>query len=153
MIDASLSEEKEIKGMLAGLSCHIESASGVIDELRDLMSDYIDTLILVAGMITLVTAAIFYTVISSDLTNRRTEMYLYHVFGASFAKAQRVIFYEYTLIALILAFAVSFTIMVCGEAYFYYGLKTHFPLSVPIMAATTALAVLFYFCAVGPRGM
>lgn len=145
LIDASLSEEKEIEDRLAGLACHMESASGLIDELRDLMSDYIDILILLAGMITVVTAAIFYTVIRSDLSDRRTEIYLYRVFGASFVKAQKVIFYEYTLIALISAFAVSFTIMVCGEAYFYFGLKTHFPLSVPIMAATTALAVIFIF--------
>ena len=145
LLDASISEEKEIENLLADLDCHIESASELIDELKELLSDYLDILILMAAMIVLVTATIFYTVISSDLTNRKTEIYLYRVFGASFAKAQEVIFYEYSLIALISSFAVSFSIMVCGELYFYFGLKKHFPLSLPIIAATTALAVIFVF--------
>ena len=145
LLDASISEEKEIENLLADLDCHIESASALIDELKELLSDYLDILILAAAMIALVTATIFYTVISSDLTNRKTEIYLYRVFGASFAKAQEVIFYEYSLIALISSFAVSFSIMVCGELYFYFGLKKHFPLSLPIIAATTALAVIFVF--------
>ena len=145
LLDASISEEKEIGNLLKDLDCHIESASALIDELKELLSDYLDILILAAAMIVLVTATIFYTVISSDLTNRKTEIYLYRVFGASFAKAQEVIFYEYSLIALISSFAVSFSIMVCGELYFYFGLKKHFPLSLPIIAATTALAVIFVF--------
>ena len=72
-------------------------------------------------------------------------MYLYRVFGASFAKAQKVVFYEYTLIALVSSLAVSFAVMVCGELYFYLGLHKHYPLSIPITAATTALAVIFIF--------
>ena len=99
----------------------------------------------VTGMVALVTAAVFYTVIRSDLSDRRTEVYLYRIFGASFARAQRVIFYEYILIALISSLAVSFTIMVCGEFYFYFGLKKHFPLSLPITAGATALAAAFIF--------
>ena len=145
LLDASISEEKELENLLVNLDCHIESASALIDELKELLSDYLDILILAAAMIALVTVTIFYTVISSDLTNRKTEIYLYRVFGASFAKAQEVIFYEYSLIALISSFAVSFSIMVCGELYFYFGLKKHFPLSLPIIAATTALAVIFVF--------
>ena len=145
LLDASISEEKELENLLKDLDCHIESASALIDELKELLSDYLDILILAAAMIALVTITIFYTVISSDLTNRKTEIYLYRVFGASFAKAQEVIFYEYSLIALISSFAVSFSIMVCGELYFYFGLKKHFPLSLPIIAATTALAVIFVF--------
>lgn len=145
LLDVSISEEKEVKSLLADFDCHMESASSLIDEIKELLSDYLDILILAAGMIVLVTVTIFYTVISSDLTNRRTEIYLYRVFGAPFAKAQEVIFYEYTLIALISSFAVSFTVMAGGELFFYYGLKKHFPLSVPIIAATTALSVIFIF--------
>ena len=143
LLDASISEEKEIENLLADFDCHIESASTLIDELKELLSDYFDILILMAAMIVLVTTTIFYTVISSDLTNRKIEIYLYRVFGASFAKSQEVIFYEYRLIALISSFAVSFTIMVCGELYFYFGLKKHCPLSLPVVAATTAIAVIF----------
>lgn len=145
LVDASLAEEKELESRLEEFSCHLESASAMIDELKDFMSDYFDILILVTVMIILVTAAIFYSVISRDLTDRKTEVYLYRVFGASYAGAQKIIFHEYTLIALISSFAVSFTIMVFGELYFYVGLKKHFPLSVPVVAITTAAAVLFVF--------
>jgi predicted lysophospholipase L1 biosynthesis ABC-type transport system permease subunit len=144
-IDAAESEEEKLEDLTKDLNCHIESASKLIDELKGLVSNYLDILVLVAGMLLIVTVTIFYTVIRSDLTNRRTEMYLYRVFGASFHKAQKVIFYEYTIIALITSFAVSFTIMLCGELYFYYGLKKHFPLSIPIIIMTTAIVVLFIF--------
>ena len=145
LMDVSLSQEKELESQLMGFSCHMESASAIIDELKNFISDYFDILILVTGMIILVIAAIFYSVISSDLTNRKTETYLYRIFGASFASAQKIIFFEYTLIALISSFAVSFTVMVCGELYFYFGLKKHFPLSIPVVVITTAAAVLFVF--------
>lgn len=145
LTDVSLAQEKELESQLKVFSCHMESASAIIDELKELMSDYFDILILVTGMIILVTAAIFYSMISSDLANRKTETYLYRIFGASFTSAQKIIFYEYTLIALISSFAVSFTIMVCGELYFYFGLKKHFPLSIPVVAITTGVAVLFVF--------
>ena len=49
------------------------------------------------------------------------------------------------LIALVSSLAVSFTVMVCGEFYFYLGLRKRFPLSIPITTATTALAVRFIF--------
>ncbi len=143
LTDLSAGKEQKVEKMLESLPCHMESASKLIDELKQMMSDYLDILILVVGMIMLVTSAIFYTVIRSDLTGRRTEMYLYRVFGASFAKAQKVIFYEYMMIAFISSFAVSFTVMVCGEIYFYFGLRKHFPMSLPITAATTLSAVIF----------
>ena len=145
LLDVSLEEERAAGRILTGMSCHMESASGLIDEIKRMMSDYLEILLLVTGMVALVTAAVFYTVIRSDLSDRRTEVYLYRIFGASFARAQRVIFYEYILIALISSLAVSFTIMVCGEFYFYFGLKKHFPLSLPITAGATALAAAFIF--------
>lgn len=145
LIDTSPAGEKKIERLLTDLSCHLRSPAELIENIREMLSDYLDILTLAAGMIVLVTVAVFYTVIRSDLIQRRTEMYLYRVFGASFAKAQRVIFYEYTLIALVSSLAVSFTVMVCGELYFYLGLRKHFPLSIPITAATTALAVIFIF--------
>lgn len=145
LIDADLSREEELQELLAAYACHIESASKLIDELKKGMSDYLDVLVVVAGMILLVTVSVFYTVIRSDLRKRKTELYLYRIYGASFHEAQKVIFYEYIAIALITSFAVSFSIMFCGELYFYCGLKKHFPLSIPIMAATTGFAVLFIF--------
>ncbi|MDE5590189.1 MAG: hypothetical protein K2J60_13800 [Acetatifactor sp.] len=145
LINTSLSREKEIECMLTDLSCHMRTPAEIIEEIKEMLSDYLDILALVAGMIVLVTAAVFYTVIRSDLSQRRKEMYLYRVYGASLAKAQKVIFYEYTMIALVSSMAVSFAVVVCGELYFYLGLQKHFPLSIPITAITTALAVIFIF--------
>ncbi|MCM1065084.1 MAG: hypothetical protein NC420_11565 [Eubacterium sp.] len=145
LIDTSLAAEKEIAGMITDLSCHLRTTSELVQNIREMLSDYLDILALAAGMIVLVTVTVFYTVIRSDLTRRRTEMYLYRVFGASFAKAQKVIFYEYTMIALVSSLAVSFAVMVCGELYFSLALQKHFPLSIPITALTTAMAALFVF--------
>ena len=65
----------------------MKSPAELIENIREMLLDYLDILALVAGMIMLVTVVVFYTVIRSDLTQRRTEMYLYRVFGAFFAKA------------------------------------------------------------------
>lgn len=143
LMDVSVPEEARIKELLKGYGCHLDSASEMIDEIKAGMAEYLDLLAIVAGMIFLVTVTIFYTVISSDLNKRKTELYLYRIYGASFEKAQKVIFHEYLMMALVASLAVSFTVMFCGELYFYYGLRKHFPLSLPIMAATTGFAVLF----------
>lgn len=145
LINESPAGEKKIEKLLTDLSCHMRSPAELIENIREMLSDYLDILALAAGMIVLVTVSVFYTVIRGDLAQRRTEMYLYRVFGASFAKAQAVIFYEYILIALIASQAVSLTVMMCGELYFYLGLQKHFPLSIPITVVTMALAVLFIF--------
>lgn len=145
LVNASISDEKIIQTFLEGYGGHIESASGLIDELKGLMEDYLSLIVLMAAMIMIVTGTIFYTVIRTDLQSRKMEMYLYRVFGASYGKAVNVIFREYVIIALFASFAVSFTVMFCGELYFYFGLHKHFPLSIPIIFATTAVAVLFVF--------
>lgn len=145
LIDTSLSVEKKIEGILADLPCHLKTPMELIEEIKELLADYLGILTLTACMVVLVAAAVFYTVIRSDLVQRRTEMYLYRVFGASFAKAQKVIFYEYVMIALASSLAVSAAVMACGELYFYLGLQKHFPLSIPITVSTTALAAGFIF--------
>ena len=156
LIDASEAEEKRILEKMvknqtnreneinqkSQTNCHIESAAVLIGELTQILSDYISLILLTVSMIAVVTAAIFYTVIRTDLQSRRTEMYLYKIFGAAERQAQEIIFREYVMISLIASGAVSFTIMLCGELYFYLGLKKHFPLSVPVILMTTGAAVL-----------
>ena len=145
LVDLTLSQEKWLKEELKDMGCQVESASGLIDAVMELLSDYMSLIFLLAGMILLVTAAVFYTVIRADLAARKTELYLYRIFGASFSSAQAVIFREYVAIALFASLAVSFAVLVCGELYFYFGLKKHFMLSLPVSGLTMAAAVLFVF--------
>ena len=156
LIDASVAEEKRIletivkshvdqeNGMRQTdqINCHIESAAELIGEVTNLLSDYISLILLTVSMIAVVTVAIFFTVIRTDLRSRKTEMYLYRIFGAAERQAQGIIFGEYVMISLIASCAVSFTVMLCGELYFYLGLKKHFPLSVPVILLTTGAAGL-----------
>lgn len=145
LINVSRQEERLLEERMQGISCSVETASGLIDEVKNSLSDYFEIIVLAAVMIILATAAVFYTVIQSDLFSRRTELYLYRAVGASFGRAQRVIYGEYIMVALAAAAAVSMTVMICGELYFYYGLGKHFWLSVPIVGITTGAAVLFVF--------
>ena len=156
LIDASEAEEERILEMIVKshvdrengmgrtvqMNCHIESAAVLIGELTQILSDYISLILLTVSMIAVVTAAIFYTVIRADLQSRKTEMYLYKIFGAAERQAQEIIFREYVMISLIASGAVSFTVMLCGELYFYLGLRKHFPLSVPVILLTTGTAGL-----------
>lgn len=144
-IDATEAGEKKIAQELGSLPAHVETAASMINELVQLLSDYLDIFILLTGMLVLVTVSVFYTVIANDLTERRTELYLYRIYGASRQKAGKVIFYEYMLIAFVSSLAVSLTVSVYAELYFYLGLKKHFPLSVPIIGITTAAAAGFIF--------
>lgn len=152
LIDATVEEEEKIRQELNGFSCHVESASSLIEELVQLLKDYLDIILLLCSMLVLVTVSIFYTVIANDLTERKTELYLYKIFGASPVEARKVVFYEYTEIALVSSLAVSFTVMVCAELYFYFGLKKHFPLSIPVILLTTAAAVIFIFACCAAAG-
>lgn len=145
LANVSRQEEQLLKERLRGISCSVETASGLIDEVKNILSDYFEIIVLAAAMIILATAAVFYTVIQSDMFSRRTELYLYRIAGASFGKAQRVIYGEYIMIALAAAAGVSMTVMICGEFYFYYGLGKHFWLSVPILGITIGAAVGFVF--------
>lgn len=143
LIAASDAEEKLIQTSLKGDDCHVESATQLINEVKELMSDYISMVVLLSVIFIIVTGAIFYTVIWTDLRSRRAELSLYRIFGASYQQAVKVINREYMIIALAASFAVSFTIMFCGELYFYFGLKKHFPLSIPITIMTTFIVVSF----------
>lgn len=145
LLNLSVEEEQRLRRLLRGYGCRLNTASELIDEIKTGMSEYIDILALTVGMIFVVTVVIFYAVISTDLNKRRLELYLYRIFGASFNKAQSIIFGEYLMIALISSFGVSFTVMLFGEIYFYCGLGKHFPFSISIMLVATGCAAIFVF--------
>lgn len=145
MMDISEKDELSLKHLLKGYACHIDSAAELINELKMGLQKYLDILVVLVFMIVVVTATIFYTVIRQDLYKRKTEMYLYRIFGASSNKAQKIIFLEYLMISIVSAFAVSFTIMFWGEIYFYFGVGKHFPFSIPIIIFTSCVAGGFVF--------
>lgn len=147
LIDATRDQEKLISGVLSGYDIEIESASGLIDEIKDGAQFYFDVLILVAGMVVLVTATIFYTIIREDLKQRMVEMYLYKVYGASNPKIYNVVSREYLWISIMASVAVTATVMLLGEFFVFAKLGKHFPLSLPIAGMVVALSIAFvYVC-------
>ena len=145
LIDASKMQEKMIADAVSDYACHIESASGLIDEISQLMKDYMRIIAVTAATLILVISSVFYTLIRKDLISRRTELYLYRVFGATGSQADMVVFGEYIIIALVSSVVVTVAVLIIGELYFYYGLHKHFPFSVPILLITTGTAMIFIF--------
>lgn len=145
LIDASKMQEEMIADAISAYDCHIESASGLIDEISKLMKDYMRIIAVTAVTLILVISSVFYTLIRKDLVSRRTELYLYRVFGATGLQADMVVFGEYIIIALVSSVVVTVTVLIIGELYFYYGLHKHFPFSVPILLITTGTAMIFIF--------
>lgn len=147
LIDATKNQEKLLAGILSGYDVEIESASGLIDEIKEGAQFYFDVLILVAAMVILVTATIFYTIIREDLKQRMVEMYLYKIYGASNAKIYRVVSHEYIWISIMASVAVTVTVMFFGEFIIFAKLGKHFPLSLPIAGMVVVLSVAFvYVC-------
>lgn len=145
LIDASKMQEKMIADAISDYDCHIESASGLIDEISQLMKDYMRIIAVTAATLILVVSSVFYTLIRKDLVSRRTELYLYQVFGATGLQADMIVFGEYIIIALVSSVVVTVAVLIIGELYFYYGLHKHFPFSVPILLITTGTAMIFIF--------
>ena len=63
--------------------------------LKEILSKYISVVILVGSMLVLVTSTFFYSMIQNDLCERRTETFLYRIYGASKQNARRIIYQEY----------------------------------------------------------
>ncbi|MBR1597577.1 MAG: ABC transporter permease [Lachnospiraceae bacterium] len=145
LIDASKLQEKMIADAVSDYDCHIESASGLIDEISQLMKDYMRIIAVTAATLILVISSVFYTLIRKDLISRRTELYMYRVFGATGSQADMVVFGEYIIIALVSSVVVTVAVLIIGELYFYYGLHKHFPFSVPILLITAGTAMIFIF--------
>lgn len=145
LIDASKLQEEMIADAISDYDCHIESASGLIDEISKLMKDYMRIIAVTAATLILVISSVFYTLIRKDLVSRRTELYLYRIFGDTGSQADMVVFDEYIIIALVSSVVVTAVVLIIGELYFYYGLHKHFPFSVPILLITTGTAMIFIY--------
>lgn len=143
LLDLEMAEEAQLEKLLEGKGCHMETATQITDALRLLMSDYLCIVFIVGAMIVLVTGAFFYSMVLSDLNERKKELYLYRVYGASRKKALMVVFLEYLLIAWIASFSVVFVVLGIGEMYFLYMLHRHYPISGIVVVVTSLIASIF----------
>ena len=143
LLDLSRSEEKKLISLLENEECTVGTASSLADGLMELMSDYVSAVAAVGIMLILVTGAFFYSMVRSDLLERKRELYLYQVYGASRKKAFWVVYLEYLMIAWIASFSVVLVTMVLGEAVFFLILHKHYPLSVPVVLITSLVSTLF----------
>lgn len=143
LLDISTAKEKELSRLLENEPCKAETASLLIDELNDMLSDYLLLVAAVGIMLVTVTGTFFYSIIKNDIQERRREQYLYRIFGASKKEAVRVIFGEYIIVALVSSFSVAFVIMTLGEMLFMYMLERHYPLSIAVTLLTTFVVTAF----------
>ena len=79
--------------------------------------------------------------IYTDIFNRRKELLLYQIFGASKKNAINVIFIEYLIISSVAALCVTIEVAIIGELYFVVFLNCHYMISIPIIIITLAFAV------------
>lgn len=143
LMDVELEEEEQIEALIEGKGCYMETASQLTDALSQLMSDYLCIVAIVGTMLIIVTGAFFYSMILSDLTERKRELYLYRMYGASKNKAFWVVFLEYLLIAWIASFSVLFVILGVGECFFLYMLHRHYPVSGAVVILTSFVVSSF----------
>lgn len=154
LMDLDPNRIRNLKETLSGMPCEVQTASMIADALQEILSKYISVVILVGSMLVLVTSAFFYSMIQNDLCERRTETFLYRIYGASKQNARRIIYQEYMMIALIASFSVVLVIMIFGEAFFLFFLQRHYPVSVLVVLATTsAVAVFVMLCCVAAEKM
>lgn len=143
LLDLETAEEAQLKQLISGKDCHMETATQITDALSQLMSDYLCIVFIVGAMLVIVTGAFFYSMVLSDLTERKKELYLYRAYGASRKKALWVVFFEYLLIAWIASFSVIFVILGVGESYFLYMLHRHYPVSGAVVVITSLVVSAF----------
>lgn len=143
LLDLSRREEKNLISLLEDEECTVGTASQLADALIELMSDYLSVVVAAGAMLILVTGVFFYSMVRSDLLERKKELYLYQVYGASRKKAFWVVYLEYLMIAWLASFSVVFVTMVLGEAVFFLMLNKHYPLSVPVVLITSLISTLF----------
>lgn len=147
LMDIDRAAEEKLETLLSQESCSVNTASALVDELSEILSDYLSVVSLVGLMLILVTGTFFYSMVRSDLFARKKELYLYQIYGASRKKAFWVVYLEYLMIAWIASFCVVFVTMVLGESIFYFMLKRHYPLSIPVVLITSFVVTLFVlFC-------
>lgn len=143
LLDIGTAQEKELARLMEGEQCKIETASLLIDELNSILSEYLLFVAAVGAMLVIVTGTFFYSIIKNDIQERRRELCLYRIFGASEKEAAGVVFGEYIMVALTSSLSVVFVIMALGEVYFMYMLKRHYPLSIIVTILTTLIITVF----------
>lgn len=143
LLDVENKQINMLKKTLNNMLCEVQTASMIADSLQEIFSKYISVVIIVGSMLVLVTATFFYSMIQNDLSARRTEIFLYQIYGASRKKSKWIIYQEYIIIALISSFSVVFVIMVLGEFFFFFFLHRHYPMSVLVVLVTTLVVACF----------
>ncbi len=143
MLDIDRESEIKLQELLEGEVCEIKTASGIVDELMKLLSDYWSVVAATGVMLVLVTGTFFYSMVKSDLLSRKKEMYLYQIYGASKRKAFWVVYLEYVMIAWIASFCVVLVSMAIGGSLFSLLLASNYPLSIPVVLITVTSVTLF----------
>lgn len=143
MIDLDKEGEQELKELLEGERCEINTAGAIVDELVKLLSDYWSIVAATGAMLVLVTGTFFYSMVRSDLLARKKEMYLYQIYGASRKKAFRVVYLEYVMIAWIASFCVLLVCAAVGGTLYKIILASNYPLSAPTVLLTVTAVTLF----------
>lgn len=108
----------------------------MMDQVVSILSEYLEIITVLFSMIFLVTITIFFTVIRMDIEKRRSELYLYHVFGASYRNSKRIVYREYILLSVISSLAVSLSVSILGELFFCNALGIHYAASIGITIFT-----------------
>ena len=114
-----------------------------VNEVAELLSDYLSVVAVTGIMLILVTGTFFYSMVRSDLLSRKKEMFLYQVFGASRRKAFWVVFLEYLMIAWTAAVCVLAASMLVGGFVYGFLLRTFYPLSAPTVIITSLSVTIF----------
>lgn len=143
IMDIDLEAEEKLDTLLAGQRCNVITTTESVNEVVELLSDYLSVVAVTGIMLILVTGTFFYSMVRSDLLSRKKEMFLYRVFGASRRKAFWVVFLEYLMIAWAAAVCVLAASMLLGGFIYGYLLRTFYPLSAPVIILT-GLSVTFF---------
>lgn len=154
LMDLSQKQIKGLKQILNLTSCTVETAAQIADALQEIFAKYISVVLMVGSMLVLVISTFFYSMIQNDLSERKTETFLYRIYGASQQKSKRIIYQEYMMIALIASFSVILVIMIFGEAFFLFFLHRHYPVSVLVVLVTTlSVAGFVMLCCIAAEKM
>lgn len=145
LLDISKSEEERLRQLSDTLPCETETASELVDTLCQTMKTYFSIVILMFVMLLAITTAFYFTTIQSDLRQRETEFLLYRIYGASKQTVKGIFLGEYLWIGFIASFCVIFVEMLLFELFFYFFLRRHYPLSLPVLLITTLFVNGFIF--------
>ncbi len=143
IMDIDLEAEEKLETILAGQRCNVMTTTESVNEVAELLSDYLSVVAVTGIMLILVTGTFFYSMVRSDLLSRKKEMFLYQVFGASRRKAFWVVFLEYLMIAWTAAVCVLAASMLVGGFVYGFLLRTFYPLSAPTVIITSLSVTIF----------